>query len=33
MIEFLGAGHGLGDKNYQRYAAQEQILWFRQYLK
>jgi dipeptidyl aminopeptidase/acylaminoacyl peptidase len=33
MLEFFGAGHGLGNKNYQRYAAQEQILWFRQYLK
>jgi dipeptidyl aminopeptidase/acylaminoacyl peptidase len=33
MLEFVGAGHGLRDKNYQRYAAQEQILWFRQYLK
>jgi dipeptidyl aminopeptidase/acylaminoacyl peptidase len=38
MLEFAGAGHGLvrnGELStaYQLYAAQEQILWFRQYLK
>jgi dipeptidyl aminopeptidase/acylaminoacyl peptidase len=38
MLEFAGAGHGLVrdgeiDQPYQLYAAQEQILWFRQYLK
>jgi dipeptidyl aminopeptidase/acylaminoacyl peptidase len=38
MLEFAGAGHGLVrngalDPAYQLYAAQEQILWFRQYLK
>jgi dipeptidyl aminopeptidase/acylaminoacyl peptidase len=38
MLEFAGAGHGLVrngeiDAPYQLYAAQEQIQWFRQYLK
>ena len=38
MLEFAGAGHGLVrngeiDQAYEHYAAQEQILWFRQYLK
>jgi dipeptidyl aminopeptidase/acylaminoacyl peptidase len=38
MLKFAGAGHGLVrngevDKGYELYAAQEQILWFRQYLK
>jgi dipeptidyl aminopeptidase/acylaminoacyl peptidase len=38
MLEFAGAGHGLVrngeiDHAYELYAAQEQILWFRQYLK
>jgi dipeptidyl aminopeptidase/acylaminoacyl peptidase len=38
MLEFAGAGHGLVrngelDAAYELYAAQEQILWFRQYLK
>jgi dipeptidyl aminopeptidase/acylaminoacyl peptidase len=38
MLEFAGAGHGLVrngeiDPTYELYAAQEQILWFRQYLK
>ncbi len=38
MLEFAGAGHGLVrggqiDSAYELYAAQEQILWFRQYLK
>ena len=38
MLEFVGAGHGLVrneelDAAYELYAAQEQILWFRQYLK
>jgi dipeptidyl aminopeptidase/acylaminoacyl peptidase len=38
MLEFAGAGHGLVrngqlDTGYELYAAQEQILWFRQYLK
>ena len=38
MLEFAGAGHGLVrngeiDQAYELYAAQEQILWFRQYLK
>ena len=33
MIKFMGAGHGLGSTEYQFYAAQEQIQWFRTYLK
>jgi len=38
MLEFVGAGHGLVrggaiSPSYELYAAQEQILWFRQYLK
>jgi dipeptidyl aminopeptidase/acylaminoacyl peptidase len=38
MLKFAGAGHGLVrgsgiDQAYELYAAQEQILWFRQYLK
>ena len=38
MLEFAGAGHGLVrngqiDQTYELYAAQEQILWFRQYLR
>jgi len=38
MLEFAGAGHGMVrngqmDPAYELYAAQEQILWFRQYLK
>jgi dipeptidyl aminopeptidase/acylaminoacyl peptidase len=38
MLKFVGAGHGLVrngeiDQTYELYAAQEQILWFLQYLK
>jgi dipeptidyl aminopeptidase/acylaminoacyl peptidase len=38
MLEFVGAGHGLVrdgsiSSAYELYAAQEQILWFREYLK
>jgi dipeptidyl aminopeptidase/acylaminoacyl peptidase len=38
MLEFVGAGHGLVrdgaiSASYELYAAQEQIQWFRQYLK
>jgi dipeptidyl aminopeptidase/acylaminoacyl peptidase len=33
MLRFVGEGHGLGSPNNQLYAAQEQILWFRQYLR
>lgn len=33
MIKYAGAGHGLESPNYQLYAAQEQIQWFRTYLK
>lgn len=33
MVKFEGAGHGLAREEYQLYAAQEQIAWFRQYLK
>jgi dipeptidyl aminopeptidase/acylaminoacyl peptidase len=38
MLKFVGTGHGLvrngeADQAYELYAAQEQILWFRQYLK
>lgn len=33
MVKFEGEGHGLGEEENQLYAAQEQISWFRQYLK
>lgn len=33
MLKFLGEGHGLSDPRNQFYAAQEQIGWFRTYLK
>jgi dipeptidyl aminopeptidase/acylaminoacyl peptidase len=33
MLQFAGAGHGLGRPDYQLYAAQEQIQWFRTYLR
>jgi pimeloyl-ACP methyl ester carboxylesterase len=33
MVKFIGAGHGLGLEEYQRYAAQEQIAWFREHLE
>jgi dienelactone hydrolase len=32
MLRVAGEGHGLGEANSQRYAAQLQIDWFRQYL-
>ncbi len=33
MIKFIGAEHGLDAAEYQVYAAQEMIQWFRTYLK
>ncbi len=33
MVKFEGEGHGLRDSENQLYAAQEQISWFRKYLK
>ncbi len=33
MVKFVGEGHGLGDPANQLYAAQEQIRWFRTYLR
>jgi dipeptidyl aminopeptidase/acylaminoacyl peptidase len=40
MVKFMGAGHGLVDSEkrtviseYELYAAQEMIQWFRTYLK
>lgn len=33
MVKFAGEGHGLRDSDNQLYAAQEQISWFRKYLK
>lgn len=33
MIKFVGAEHGLDAPEYQLYAAQEMIQWFRTYLK
>lgn len=33
MVKFIGEGHGLGQAQNQLYAAQEQIVWFRTYLK
>lgn len=33
MLSFYDEGHGLGELDNQNYAAQEQILWFRTYLK
>jgi dipeptidyl aminopeptidase/acylaminoacyl peptidase len=33
MLRFVDEGHGLSSVNHQLYAAQEQILWFRQYLR
>lgn len=33
MIRFQNEGHGLGEAENQLYAAQEQIRWFRTYLK
>ena len=33
MIKFMGEGHGLQDPKNQLYAAQQQIDWFRTYLK
>ncbi len=33
MVKFLGEGHGLSEPASQRYAAQEQVAWFRTYLK
>lgn len=33
MVKFIGEGHGLGTAENQLYAAQEQINWFRTYLK
>jgi hypothetical protein len=33
MVKFLGAEHGLQRGDYQLYAAQEQIQWFREYLR
>lgn len=33
MLRFVGEGHGLRLSSSQRYAAQEQIRWFRQYLQ
>jgi hypothetical protein len=32
MVKFVGAGHGLFDRSFRIYAAQEQIQWFRTYL-
>ena len=33
MVKFMGEGHGLVDPKNQLYAAQQQIDWFRTYLK
>ncbi|NNJ12667.1 S9 family peptidase [Chloroflexales bacterium ZM16-3] len=33
MVKFMGEGHGLMDPNNQLYAAQQQLDWFRTYLK
>lgn len=33
MVKVLGEGHGFGDPANQLYAAQEQLTWFRTYLK
>ncbi|WP_097653019.1 S9 family peptidase [Candidatus Chloroploca asiatica] len=33
MVKFFGEGHGLFDDENQLYAAQEQVSWFRQYLR
>lgn len=33
MVKFAGAGHGLARDDYQLYAAQEQISWFREQLR
>ncbi len=33
MVRFIGEGHGLADPANQLYAAQEQVAWFRAYLK
>lgn len=33
MIKVIGEGHGFGDPANQLYAAQEQLTWFRTYLK
>jgi dipeptidyl aminopeptidase/acylaminoacyl peptidase len=33
MVKFVGEGHGLGAQTSQLYAAQEQIRWFRTYLR
>lgn len=33
MVKFLGDGHGLSRDDYQIYAAQEQLIWFRTYLR
>jgi dipeptidyl aminopeptidase/acylaminoacyl peptidase len=33
MVKFLGEGHGLFNPKNQLYAAQEQLAWFRTYLK
>ncbi|EFO81342.1 peptidase S9 prolyl oligopeptidase [Oscillochloris trichoides DG-6] len=33
MVKFMYEGHGLADANNQLYAAQEQLSWFRTYLK
>ncbi len=33
MLKFVGEGHGLQDEGNQLYAAQEQVAWFRQYLR
>lgn len=33
MVQFVDEGHGLGNADNQLYAAQEQISWFRQYLR
>ncbi|MDX2100770.1 MAG: prolyl oligopeptidase family serine peptidase [Leptolyngbyaceae cyanobacterium bins.59] len=33
MVKFVDAGHGLFSQEYQQYAAQEMIEWFRTYLE
>ena len=33
MVKFIGEGHGLKDPKNQLYAAQQQLDWFRTYLK
>ncbi|MFV9506795.1 MAG: prolyl oligopeptidase family serine peptidase [Oscillochloridaceae bacterium umkhey_bin13] len=33
MVIFAGEGHGLGDPDNQLYAAQEQLVWFREHLR